>query len=559
MLLDRDNFAGYQSISQEEDKDTNNDAMTSIDVENDENVFFQIFTKISLLSWPIALSYTFSFEVFLTTFMLTYLNSDDEKELAAITLIATMMNTLILLSISPLLGMSVLASEEIGKLELAERNNTEQQKLTEMRDYIAGINRMGLYISGLMAPPTIAALYFSKSILTNIFEQDEQTSAYAQKFLRPYSLAAPAVLARMCSEQMMFSFKHAKAAMVLGLISLTIGTAIASTLSIDEESEHSFNARGVAIGFVFEAALIALLYGLYIARHKQFKDFKFFDFNQIRKEDYQQLVKLCETGAPIVLSVASELGTSLSMGVLAGWVGTREQAALTSAMQCVFFSFILILAFGQVCMQEVSRNIGAENYELASKTGKYGLSISLGYIAIFPALCAIDPRLLTLGISTNQENTLGILKYLMPIISVGIIADIVRYNVLQQLRGLGDSKMASAISIAGLSTGVAISAGLGLKTSLGIYGVGAGYTTGITLTGAVLFSRWQKKIEPENIRYSKSPAAQQVLPGNCLWGFFGAAKRTTRAELELISSADEPTPLLPNRRHSLTPRSGSGT
>jgi multidrug resistance protein, MATE family len=488
-------------------------ALINIEAEEQPASFFEIFKNISLLSWAIAISYTFSFEVFLTTIMLTYLSSDDDQELAATTLIATMMNSLIVLGASPLFGLSVMASQEIGKLELLEKEDNENKQLIKSkRQYIAAINRKGIYISAAITPGIIASLFYSEFILVNVFFQDEKTSQLAQEFLRPYSLAVPAIMSRICSEQMMFSFgsKHAKSAMLLGLVSLAIGTGIGVILGFGELGSHKYKARGIAAGYVLEALMTALFFGVYLARHKDFKKFNFFHLNEKIEQSNLQFKTLGGICAPISLSVASELTMALSLGTMAGWVGTREQAALSSAMQCVFFSFIPIAAFGQVCMQEVSRKIGAEKYEEASKIGKYGMLITLGYNSILPFICAVEPRILTIGVTVHRENTLQLLKLLMPIISTGITADIVRYNILQQLRALGDSKVSSGISVACLTSGIAISAGLGLKTDLGLYGVATGYTTGILVATAILLARWNNKIKPQNIRQSRNPDRAKV-------------------------------------------------
>jgi MATE family multidrug resistance protein len=510
----------------------NQESAISLEVIEPEDSSYDIFKKISSLSLPMALSYTFSFEVFLTTVMLAYLNSDDENEIAATTLIATMMNTLILLSLSPLFGISIAGSKKIGELREAENNDEEEVLLSEMKNYISVFNRNGLLITTFVTPPIAASLFFSKSILTNIFYQNEISAQYSQDFLRIYSLAVPGLMTRMCFEQIMFSFGRPKAAMILGLVSLAVGTTISAVLGFGAIGFEKMKFRGVAIGYVTEAYLTALLYGLYIARNKHFEDFKFFNFMSQVKDSCSQLKNVLAIGGPITFSVANELAMSLSMGLFAGLVGTREQAALSSAMQCVFFSFILLAAFGQANSQEVSREIGAKHYKNASRTGKIGLLTSIGYISLIPLACSIEPRLLTLGIKSNEEETLSILKILMPIISIGVIADIIRYNVLQQLRALGDSTYATIISVIGLSLGLIASGTLGLKTNLGIYGVGVGYTGGIVLASAGLLARWSSRIQPNNIKEFNDAAIKPISLAKNSASFFSATTPRVKAYLE---------------------------
>jgi MATE family multidrug resistance protein len=472
------------------------------EISTDETVstFFEIFKKISAMSIPMALSYTFSFEVFLTTVMLALLNPEDDQEIAAITLIATMMNTAIILGMSPLFGMSMVASKAIGELTEAEANNEDEISLEEKRSYISAYVKNGLVISSAVTPPIMASLYFSKFILAEVFGQDEITAELAQNFLRYYSFAVPGIMARMTFEQIMFSFGCANAAMIMGLSSFGIGSAIAGVLGFGKIGLEKYGTTGVAIGYVAEAYLTAILYGCYIAFHPKFKNYKFFNFVKKINKSFAQLKELLLIGAPISFSVANELAMSFSLGLFAGIVGTKEQAALTSALQCVYFSFIPLSAFGQACSQEVSKAVGGKHYSKASAIGKIGLLVSIVYIAPFPIVCAAFPKILTLAAGSTQDQTLDILTYLMPIISTGVIADSARYNVLQQLRALGDFKGSAIVSVGGLTVGI-ISAGfLGLKTELGIFGVASGYTIGILLAGAGLGVRWGHRIQSYNIR-----------------------------------------------------------
>jgi multidrug resistance protein, MATE family len=516
-----------------------------IDIEPEEiqaeevNTFYQIFKNISSLSIPMALSYTFSFEVFLTTIMLALANPDDEKDIAATTLIATLMNTMIILGLSPLFGISILASKKIGELKKAESNNVDEDQLQEMRDYIAGYNRNALLMSLCIMPPVVASLYFSKSLLTDVFQQDAATSEIAQNFLRPYSFAVPGILARMCFEQIMFSFGRPKPAMIMGLASLATGTALSAALGFGDFGAKKFGSKGIAFGYVAEAYVTTLLYGLYIAAHKDFNKFHFFNLFKRVEKSASQLKEMLAMAGPISFSVANELAMSLSMGILAGLVGTKEQAALTSAMQCVFFSFIPLAAFGQACSQEVSREIGAKHYQNSSRIGKFGLLTTMGYMIPFPLACAIEPRLLTLAVGGNQENTLQILKYLMPMISAGVIFDSARYNVLQQLRSLGDMKGSTIISVGGLSAGVVVAGLLGLKTQAGIYGVAAGYTGGIMLSGAGLMLRWLKRIEPMHIKEVNEPVAAKISHAKNSPRFFAVISKKNDLSEALITKEDQ--------------------
>lgn len=134
-------------------------------------------------------------------------------------------------------------------------------------------------------------------------------------------------------------------------------------------------------------------------------------------------------------------------------------------MQYSFFIFLASAAFTQGCSQEVSRLLGRKLYENASRYGKYGLLCSTLFLAPVPLIFSAKPDFLMQGVIKNYDELLAILQYVSPIMGAGIIADTVRYNLLQQLRSLGDLHAPTFISVAGLSAGMITGGILSLKTS----------------------------------------------------------------------------------------------
>ncbi|MCW8409431.1 MATE family efflux transporter [Legionella sp. PATHC035] len=480
---------------------------------------WDVFKSLSSLSVPMALSFTFSFEIFLIVVLLNAL-SENEDEAASATLISTMINTLLVVGMAPLFSMSVVASNKIGELTEAEKEGeTNELVLQEKRDYIAGISRNGLWLSAVLTPPIMAGMIFSKPILTTLFGQNDQVAEITQHFLRVYSPAVAGVLTRISTEQMMFSFGRSKPAMFMGFASLLVGTGISSWLGFGGLGMPKMRGDGVAIGYVIEAYLTSLAYALYLAKHKDFSQYEFFKIFKKFSGQFAQLKELLAIGGSITLSVASEMAMSLSVSILSGMLGTKEQSAITDLNQYIFFNFLLLAGFGQGNSQELNRLIGARKYENASRMGKYGLLTTLTYTAPVPIFFAVMPGVLVMG--NNPGEVKEMLKYLAPMMSAGVILDSARYNLLQQLRVLKDLKGSTMISVAALSLGITGSALLGLKTKLGIYGVAAGYTGGVIIALPGLAYRWRNRINAEKIQEIAEETPPVIMSSaNCVDGFF---------------------------------------
>ena len=504
--------------------------------------FWDVFKKISALSIPMALSFTFSMEIFLVSLLLNS-TSEDDDELAATTLITIMLNTLVVIGASPLFAMSVLTSNKIGDLEEAEVNHINEDILAKKREYIAGINRNGLYLSTVLTPVVFSGMFFSKPILTDIFKQKEIVAQIAQDFLRVYAPAVPGLMVRFSSEQMLFSFGRSGYAMISGLLSLGVGTGLAISLERGLLGLPSMGAAGIAIGFAAEAYLTAFAYSIYLARHRDFENYKFFHIFKRFENQFSQLKDLIKMGSSISLSVASEMAMNLSVGVISGLTGIKQQSAISYVNQFSFLNFLALAGFGQSCSQEVNRQIGAKRYENASRIGKYGLSTTMIYTSPIPIFFSVAPQFLILSASKPQE-IVDMLKYLAPIMGAGVVIDSARYNLLQQLRVLGDLKGSTIISISGLSLGIAMSAILGLKTHLDIYGVAIGNTGGILLASGGLFYRWCQRIKSEHIRdinevsVSENPSNKKSFANN-LCGFFSKCSKPQEGERQYLLSSPE--------------------
>ncbi len=260
----------------------------------------------------------------------------------------------------------------------------------------------------------------------------------------------------------------------------------------------------VYYGYSVEAALTSGAFSLYIVLNPDFKDYAFFRPKNILSH-LNKIKSLLNIGAPILIGNAIERGAIVATGALAGRVGVAEQAAYSTTMQFVLFAFLLQSAFGQSTCQEMSRLIGDKAYQSAATIGLSGILTAAACAIPMPLLFSIKPTYLMSLLGQDTAGTEDTLKYLIPIMSVCVLFDAARYGILKQLQNnLDDGKTSTAIASIGLIGGVLLSWGLGLNTSLGIYGVTLGYMISLIATTACLFTRWYPRMKPETIE------AQQV-------------------------------------------------
>ena len=455
----------------------------------------EVFKTISKLAIPMGLSFTFSFEVVLAVSFLNAL-STSSNDIAASTLVSIVMNTVCVLGGSPLFCIAMLLSNKLGEWKGVSPQDLDRE---HKKRVISSFNANALLLASIATPLAFSALFFAQYWLVSVFQQSGEVAASAQQFLSVYAFAIPGVFSRAAFEQIMFSFGKTRPAMWIGLMNLTFGTLIAAALGFGIGPIPKMGPQGVALGFLMEAYSTAICFGLYVAMHSEFREFEFFtDMLAKIKTSFEERRSILQVGGSIAFTVAIDLAMILSMGVFSGLIGTKEQSAMAYNMQFLYFEFLMLAAFSFSCAQEMSRKLGAKEYLRAHNIAHYGLLTTLVYLTPLPIFFSIYPEAL-LMFSRPSNGVTDVLKHLVPIMSLGVVLDCIRYNILVQLRAIGDLMIPNCIAVVGMFIGIMLSGILGLKTSLNIDGVAAGYAIGVGLTAAGLAVRWKDQVKDSNI------------------------------------------------------------
>lgn len=456
--------------------------------------------KLARLSLQMAASYTFSFEVVVLVYTMGRINNN-QNNLAAISLISSMLNTIVYIGATPLFSISIIAAEELGAYRIAEKYNSEEFQLNAdaARDQIAVIYRHSLLLAGALTLPMVACLVFSQPLLDSL-QQNKDVARITQNFLRPFALWIPAFMFRMCSEQIIYGFGQSKKVMQITLASFILTVPLGISLSLGSAGLPNLGYWGLLIGCITESYISSVAMLAYVACSKQFQPFKLFDFSRPWEKYVSQRQKIGALGGFILLTSLSETIGLFINSTLAGLIGVEQQAALSLCSQFTLVTFLLQTASGQTCSQEMNRALGQKQFELVSLLGKSGLISSVALVFPIPLVFAISPELLTGIVGNSNSGIQTILNSLVPLMAVATLIDLVRYNLLQQLLILKDVNRSALISTGSLLFGIILSAVLGLKTDMGIYGVATGYAMGVSLATISLLARWIPRIQPEAIR-----------------------------------------------------------
>jgi multidrug resistance protein, MATE family len=319
----------------------------------------------------------------------------------------------------------------------------------------------------------------------------------------------------------------------MALLSFSLGTTLSILfgfgIKIGPLQFPKMRQSGVALGFVIDSYIIAGSYGAYIKLNEECKKFDFYKFSIERaRRNLDVFRDIIQRGGAMTLSFIVELALTLSVGIFSGLLGVEEQSAMSYCMQVIYFEFIMISSFSISCAQEISRKLGANDFRGIQKTAEYGTLTTLLYTAPLPIFFSIYPKALEVMSGGVSEETSKILRTLAPIMFSGLLLDSTRYNMLQQLRALGDLVTPTVISFIGMFGGIALAAVLGFETILGVDGIGMGYAIGVGVTAGALFPCWKYKIkEPasnDSVIYSIFDTPKRILSG-CFTSLFYHSSR----------------------------------
>ncbi len=507
----------------EEPKQDMEQAIVNINTIQNSNVtYWHAFQKISRLSWQMSASYSFSLQMAMLVYLLGQLNDNDEH-LAAITLITSLLNSVVIIGAGPLLGVGLVAGKELGELRDAQKNGESEEALQLRREHIAAAFGNALIISLVMSPLMLATTVSSKPLFNYAFNQNEEVAEIAAFFVTLYSVAIPGIMIRISADQILFTFEHTKTAMIVSLVNLAIGMSVGSILAFGAFGAPKMGPTGLLIGCILDPYLSALSYLVHLSTSSELSSFHFLDLYKSWQPYLNQLIEMSTFGGSILLNMTAETTMSLIINAFAGIISVQQQAAFSAIMQFSLFSYLLQIAFGQTCAQEMSRNLGEHHFYNASIMGKMGIIALLSYITPVLIFLSAFPETLCAMMGNNNHSLAQILQKLAPIMFVGCTFDALRFVLLQELRILGDDKRASVISMGCIALGIALAGTLGLQTEMGVYGVATGFTASTSLAAAILLTRWASRIGASSIeKHQKNNPTPETLPR---LSFFGSSLR----------------------------------
>jgi len=449
-------------------------------------------------------SYTFLFGVLSTQIILNRLESDNNEtgNLGASTLTATLLNILGTFVMALLFGVSIYTAGKRGELEQLQQqpfNSKRAKKIERLKVKIATTPFIGAGMGSLTWPLTIPISACSEPLLIAM-GQDPENAALTAAYLKSAIAVYFPLSLRINFEQVMFGFNHQFWPMVISWVTYTLGLLSSIAFGFGHYSFPKLGFAGVAIGPAIDSILTAIAYFFYLVYHKDFKDFGFFRRFPSCRQGCKQFIELLRIGGPILFTVINEIGSQLTIPLLAGLLGSKELAAQNYGSLFIFFGLIFLYCFGQKTSQMVSSAIGEKSYRKAYNYAWGGLLASIIVLLIPYIIVCAQPKILTHGIVDSQAVSGDVIRLgsqIIPIQGAYLIFNNICYNMAQVLRSTGDHFFVTTATTTTLWFGVLFGYLGGFTAGLGLPGLNGGNALGLLVTGVIpIFLRWYKQLQP---------------------------------------------------------------
>ena len=441
------------------------------------------FLRMNWLAIPMLLQYTFSFFIFVLSYFLNRLGAEEDNPNYhdAYPSIAFMLNSVILLVFAAL--------STIGNLICKKISGPDTE---ETRQDITRFFKNGVRFSVVAAAVTAIPLVFSEEIF-RATDLDPGVAAIAGTFLRLYSPVLIFLYLRGVLEQLMFSFQKQFYAMIIGIISFSIGVFLALGLGFGDFSMPNWGLDGLIFAFGAEAVIFFTLLAIYVGIDQTFKPYKFyeslFSIFFIDQNEWAQIKELFQYGWKITFTVLMEILALLAMNSIIGAIGGDALDAWSFASQLLFLALIVIYAYATAGLQEIERTFNTPN--IASRVAWSGLLANILPILIMCAVLTAYPEILMLYSADVSEEVMKMVYILMLLTSGIVILDMLRYHFIFGLRAHDDYNKPAIIFTSCLWGGVVLAALAGLlaPSPLNIYGVVSSWLLSLFITDISLAHR----------------------------------------------------------------------
>ncbi|MEP7118389.1 MAG: MATE family efflux transporter [Acidobacteriota bacterium] len=213
-----------------------------------------------------------------------------------------------------------------------------------------------------------------------------------------------------------------------------------------------------------------------------------------RRLSRERFVRLWRLGFPAASQVTLEVGVFGFATALAGRLDPTSSAAHQIALNIAGASFMVPLGVSSAGAVRVGNRVGANDPAGAARAGWTAIILGAGFMSAMALLFVSIPRTL-IGLFSPGPEVVTLGASLLVIAAVFQLFDGLQAVATGALRGLGDTRMAMLVNLAGhWLVGLPIAYVLCFSLGLGVWGLWMGLSAGLIVCGIALTWYWHRRI-----------------------------------------------------------------
>ncbi len=208
----------------------------------------------------------------------------------------------------------------------------------------------------------------------------------------------------------------------------------------------------------------------------------------------ERFVRLWQLGFPAATQVTLEVGVFGLATALAGRLDPVSSAAHQIALNIAGASFMVPLGVASAGAVRVGNRVGANDPQGAGRAGWTAILLGACFMLAMGVAFFAMPRTL-IGLFSPGEAVVELGASLLLVAAVFQLFDGLQAVATGALRGLGDTRMAMLVNLAGhWFLGLPVAYGLCFPLGYGVRGLWMGLSLGLIVCGVVLTWHWHRRL-----------------------------------------------------------------
>jgi len=194
-------------------------------------------------------------------------------------------------------------------------------------------------------------------------------------------------------------------------------------------------------------------------------------------------------GLPIAVQYQLEIGAFATIGLLMGYLGTREVAAHQIALNLASLTFMVPLGISAAAAVRVGHAVGRGDAAGVRRSASAASALGVLFMGAMAVVLVAAPGVLARAY-TNEANVIAVAAILIPIAGFFQVFDGAQVVAAGVLRGLGDTRAPMVINVLGFwLVGMPLSLHLAFRAKAGPAGLWWGLVAGLGAVALLLAVR----------------------------------------------------------------------